>query len=280
MLPFRIPLAEWIDEGFDIILPIISPVTDVIRSFVAFLQGNLETLLWSTPGWLLLALLAVVAWRVAGRGLAIFTVFGLLLIDSLGYWTEAMTTFSIVSTGVIIAIGLGVPIGILTARRDSIYAVVRPVLDLMQTMPSFVYLIPAIFLFSIGPVPAVLATVVYSTPPAIRLTNLGIRQVRYDIVEAGRAFGSTPSQLLFKIQLPLALPSIMAGINQTIMLALGMSVIAAMIGAGGLGSVVINALNRVQVGTGVAGGIAIVVMAIILDRITQALGDSETPMPR
>lgn len=277
MLPFDIPLGDWIDAALAWLFPVIAPVTDAIKGGVTWLLANLELGLNAVPPLLLTAVVTAIAWRIAGRGVAAISLLGLLLIDGMGYWTEAMTTLAIVSTGVLIAVTLGVPLGIVAARSDRFLAVLRPVLDLMQTMPSFVYLIPAIFLFSIGRVPAVMATVIYSMPPAIRLTNLGIRQVRNDIIEAGRAFGCTPWQLLTKIQLPLALPAIMAGINQTIMMALSMSVVAAMIGARGLGSIVIQALNTVQIGKGFEGGIAIVIMAVILDRITQALAGREAP---
>ncbi|REJ37617.1 MAG: glycine/betaine ABC transporter [Bacillota bacterium] len=266
------PLGQWIDGALEWLFPRFAPVTGAIKAGVTWLLANLEMGLNAVPPLLLVAAVTLVAWRVAGRGVAAVSLLGLLLIDGMGYWTEAMTTLSIVSTGVLISLSLGIPLGILAARSDRFLAVLRPILDLMQTMPSFVYLIPAIFLFSIGRVPAVIATVIYSMPPAIRLTNLGIRQVRSDIIEAGRAFGCTPWQLLTRIQLPLALPSIMAGINQTIMMALSMSVVAAMIGARGLGSIVIQALNTVQIGKGFEGGLAIVIMAVILDRITQALG--------
>jgi len=272
VLPFDIPLGQWIDGALEWLFPRFAPVTGAIKAGVTWLLANLEMGLNAVPPLLLVAAVTLVAWRVAGRGVAAVSLLGLLLIDGMGYWTEAMTTLSIVSTGVLISLSLGIPLGILAARSDRFLAVLRPILDLMQTMPSFVYLIPAIFLFSIGRVPAVIATVIYSMPPAIRLTNLGIRQVRSDIIEAGRAFGCTPWQLLTRIQLPLALPSIMAGINQTIMMALSMSVVAAMIGARGLGSIVIQALNTVQIGKGFEGGLAIVIMAVILDRITQALG--------
>jgi len=272
VLPFDIPLGQWIDGALEWLFPRFAPVTGAIKAGVTWLLANLEMGLNAVPPLLLVAAVTLVAWRVAGRGVAAVSLLGLLLIDGMGYWTEAMTTLSIVSTGVLISLSLGIPLGILAARSDRFLAVLRPILDLMQTMPSFVYLIPAIFLFSIGRVPAVIATVIYSMPPAIRLTNLGIRQVRSDIIEAGRAFGCTPWQLLTRIQLPLALPSIMAGSNQTIMMALSMSVVAAMIGARGLGSIVIQALNTVQIGKGFEGGLAIVIMAVILDRITQALG--------
>lgn len=272
MTPFHIPLGDWIDAVIKVVFPIIDPVTDRIRIVVAYILANLEMFFLAVPPVVLLAAIVAVSWRIAGRGVALFSLVGLMLIDGMGYWPRAMTTMALVSTGVLIAVGIGIPLGILAARKDGVERVIRPILDMMQTMPSFVYLIPAIFLFRLGRVPAVIATVIYAMPPAIRLTNLGIRQVRADIIEAARAFGSTPSQMLFKVQLPLALPTIMAGVNQTIMMALAMSVVAAMIGAGGLGSIVINALNQVKIGMGFEGGLSIVIMAIILDRITQALG--------
>jgi glycine betaine/proline transport system permease protein len=192
-------------------------------------------------------------------------------IGTLGLWALSMETLALIATAVLISILLGVPTGILSAGSDRVDRIVRPVLDVMQTMPAFVYLIPALMFFGIGKVPGVIATVIFAVPPAVRLTNLGIRQVPKDLVEAAHTFGSTSFQLLIKVQLPLALPSIMAGINQTIMLSLSMVVLAAMIAAGGLGREVIMALGQVDIGRGFVAGAAIVLVAMILDRITQSL---------
>jgi glycine betaine/proline transport system permease protein len=200
----------------------------------------------------------------------------LFFIGALGLWDQTMTTLAIIVTSVGVSVLIGIPIGIIAAKNDRFEASLRPLLDGMQTMPSFVYLIPAVFFFGIGKVPAVVATVVYAVPPCIRLTNLGIRQVASDVVEAGHSFGATASQILFKIQLPLARPSIMAGVNQTIMMALAMVVIASMIGAAGLGLEVLRGIERLDVGRGFVAGISIVVVAIMIDRVSQALGKMQT----
>ena len=194
----------------------------------------------------------------------------------MGLWAGTMETLSLVLASTMIAIVLGIPVGIAMARKSAIASMVRPVLDLMQTMPAFVYLIPAAMFFGLGAVPGTIATVIFAMPPVVRLTHLGIRQVHAEFVEAGQAFGCTPMQLLLKVQLPNAMPSIMAGINQTIMLSLSMVVIASMIGAGGLGNTVLTGIQRLDVGTGFEGGLAVVILAVILDRITQSFGKERT----
>jgi glycine betaine/proline transport system permease protein len=191
-------------------------------------------------------------------------------------WAETISTMSLVIASSLFALAVGFPIGIAMSKNDWVEAIVRPILDLMQTMPPFVYLIPAAMFFGLGKVPGAVATVIFSMPPAVRLTNLGIRQVTEEHVEAGRAFGCTPRQLLVKVQLPLAKPSIMAGVNQTIMLALSMVVIASMIGAGGLGNTVLTGIQRLNIGLGFEGGLGVVILAIILDRITQSFGRTAT----
>jgi glycine betaine/proline transport system permease protein len=195
----------------------------------------------------------------------------MVLIGSFGYWDLAMMTLAIIVASVIISLALGIPIGIIMARSNPVESGLKPLLDGMQTMPSFVYLIPALMLFGLGKVPAVFATVIYAMPPIIRLTNVGIRQVPHSVVEAAQAFGSSSRQILFEAQLPLAIPSIMVGINQTTMMALAMVVIASMIGAKGLGMEVLLAINRIQIGRGFEAGLCIVLLAIIIDRITHAL---------
>jgi glycine betaine/proline transport system permease protein len=216
----------------------------------------------------------LLAWRVAGWRIALLCVFSLVLTGTFGMWDPAMSTLALIGTAVIISVAIGIPLGIFAGKSNTFEALIRPVLDGMQTMPSFVYLIPALLFFGLGKVPAIIATVIYAVPPAIRLTCLGLRQVPVETVEAARAFGSTPFQLLTKVQLPLALPSIMAGINQTTMMALAMAVIASLVGAGGLGLEVLKAIQRIQVGRGVAAGLSIVILAIIIDRITQAFAKS------
>ena len=203
----------------------------------------------------------------------------MLAVVVLGIFDQAMSTLALLTVATLLSVVLGVPSGILAARSDRYDAIQRPVLDMMQTMPSFVYLIPVLMLFGLGKVPAIIATVIYAVPPIIRLTNLGIRQVDVNTVEAARAFGTTRNQLLFKVQIPLAMPTVMAGLNQTIMMALAMVVIAAIIGARGLGVEVLNGIARLDVGRGVIGGLGIVVMAIILDRITQGLAQTRKPIP-
>lgn len=220
---------------------------------------------------LLIALLTFLSYWIGSIRIAIFTAFGLLLILNLGYWDNTMQTLALVMTSAIISIAIGIPVGILSARKISIENTLKPILDFMQTMPAFVYLIPTVIFFGLGVVPGVIASVIFAIPPTIRLTNLGIKQVPADLVEAADAFGSTPSQKLIKLQLPLALPTIMAGINQTIMLSLSMVVIASMIGAQGVGADVYRAVTQLKTGIGFEAGLAVVILAIILDRITQHL---------
>lgn len=250
----------------------LEPVFDALSAMLDTMMDGFEGTLLFPPTVVTILLLSILAWWIAGRGVGIFSVIGLLLIESMGYWEETMVTLSQVGTSALVALIIGIPIGIWASRNNAVHHAVRPILDFMQTMPAFVYLIPAVMFFSLGAVPGVVATVIFSMPPAVRLTNLGIRQVDEEVVEAAQAFGSTKRQLLFKVQLPLATPTILAGVNQTIMLALSMVVIAAMIGAGGVGGVVYKGITTVQVGMGFEGGIAIVILAIFLDRITQALG--------
>lgn len=270
---FNLPLESWTNdfvEGW--LIPLLGPLFDQISAYISiFLKGFESFLLWLPPE-LIAIVIAIIAWRTAGRGIAIFSLIGLLYLGSVNIWDAAMQTLAVVLVATVFSIIIGVPIGIWCAKNDRVDRIVRPILDFMQTLPSFVYLIPTILLFGIGGVPAVISTFVFATPPAVRLTNLGIRQVPGDVVEAARAFGSTSGQMLMKVQLPMALPTILAGINQTIMLALSMAVIASMIGAPGLGSIVMAGISRVDVGMGLVGGLGIVVLAIILDRVTEGIG--------
>lgn len=269
---FDMPLEKWTNSFVDDWL---LPVTgDFFNSFSEGLRSFIDgvtDLLIAIPPELLVLILVLVSWKIAGKGLAIFALLGSLYLGSVDLWIEAIQTVSIVIVSTLISIIIGIPLGILAATNKVTANIVRPILDFMQTLPSFVYLIPAILLFGLGNVPAVIATFVFATPPAVRMTTLGIIQVPTDVVEASTAFGSTKWQLLYKVQLPLAMPSIMAGINQTMMLALSMAVIASMIGAPGLGSVVLEGISTVNVGLGLTGGLGIVVLAIVMDRITQGL---------
>ena len=265
-------VSKWIDGAVDWLVINGDAVFSGIKD--GLLRGLLlpmdRFLLW-LPWWALVIVTVAVAWKVAGKRIAVISGVSLIVLGSLGLWDSAMSTLAIVLASTVVALGLGIPIGIAAAKSPHFDGVLRPVLDGMQTMPSFVYLIPAIMLLGIGKVPAVMATVIYAIPPIIRLTSLGIRQVDREVVEAARAFGSTSFQVLSKVEFPMALPTIMAGVNQTIMMALAMVVLASMIGAKGLGVEVLNGLARLEVGRGFLGGVGIVIMAIILDRISQGL---------
>jgi len=266
------PLGEWINIAVDWLTRTLAPVFDIITELIRTPLVAIEHFLWWLPWWVILAIFVGVAWKFTRWKIALFATLGLVFIGVMGVWDDTMTTLAIVVVSVIVSLIIGIPLGISSAKSDRVYGILRPVLDLMQTMPAFVYLIPAVFFFGLGKVPAVVATCIYAIPPCIRLTNLGIRQVPAETVEAGKAFGTTTRQLLFKIQLPLALPSIMAGVNQTIMMALAMVVICSMIGTAGLGLEVLRGIQRLDFGRAFIAGISIGIMAIILDRITQSLG--------
>jgi glycine betaine/proline transport system permease protein len=259
-------LVDWIEQYFGWLL-------DGISEALRFLIGGFQDLLVLIPPPVLILLVSVLVWFITRRDikLAALTALGLLLIWDLQLWNLAMLTLALVLVSTIVALAISIPLGIAAAGSDPLNAALRPALDFMQTMPSFVYLIPAVIFFGLGSVPGTIATVVFAMPPALRLTNLGIRQVPTELIEVADAFGSTPRQKLFKVQLPVALPTIMAGVNQCIMLALSMTVIASMIGAGGLGYQVLVGIQRVDIGMGFEAGLAIVIIAIILDRITQNL---------
>ena len=263
------PIANGVDDATSWITRegsfLFDRISDVIKEILIWLEDTLRWLPWPV----LITAIALLAWRMAGLYIGIFSALVLLLIGFTGLWESSMETLALMLTSVIISVVIAVPVGIMAARNNAIDAILRPVLDMMQTMPSFVYLVPAIFFFGLGNVPAVVATIIYAVPPAIRLTNLGIRQVSPETVEAARAFGATPLQLLLKVQIPLALPTIMAGINQTIMMALAMVVVASLVGGGGLGEDVLKAIGRLEVGNSLLAGLGIVILAIILDRITQ-----------
>ncbi len=269
----RIPIGNAIEAVIDFLIEHFSFATIAFTRVMDGVIRLIENWLLILPPWLFIVLAtAIVWWLSKKRSIALFTVIGLVLIWSMGLWSATVSTITLVLIATITAIILGVPIGIAAALSQAVYRIVWPILDVMQTMPAFVYLIPAIPFFGLGKVAAIFATVIFSMPPAIRLTCLGIRQVPKELVECSDAFGSNRRQKLFKLQLPLATPTIMAGINQTVMLALSMVVIAAMIGAGGLGGEVWRAIQRLQMGIGFEAGIGIVIVAIILDRVLQQVG--------
>ena len=225
------------------------------------------------PWWLVIILVFLLGWRIKSWKSGLLYAALIFLIGTFGLWTEMMSTLGLVITGVIISLIIGIPVGILTAYSDRLEVILKPILDAMQTMPSFVYLIPAIMLFSLGLVPAVFATTIYAIPPVLRLTNLAIRRVPKEMKEAAKSFGSSKWQTLFKVELPQALPTIMTGINQTIMMAIAMVVTTAMVGARGVGINVITAINRIDIAMGFEAGVTIVIMAVILDRITQGMAE-------
>lgn len=268
---YRIPLGQLVSVGVDWLLKHYGHLFDafavVINAFIHVLKNGLIILPW----WLFILIVAVVAWRVRGWQLSIGSALGLLLIYDMQLWPALLDTLILVIISAFVSIITGLPLGILAARSHKFQRVMSPILDFMQTMPSFVYLIPALMFFGLGTVPAVFATVIFAMPPVIRLTSLGIRQVPVELVEVGEAFGSTPYQLLWKIQLPLAMPTIMAGINQTMMLSLSMVVIAAMIGSGGFGQGVLSGISQMDIGKGFENGLAVVIIAMILDRLSQGL---------
>ncbi|WP_374828332.1 ABC transporter permease [Mycoplana dimorpha] len=265
-------IGDGVDSAVNYILDNFAPLLDIIAAAIGTVTSGIQNGLLAAPMTLGLAIFVLLSlWRV-GFKFAVFTGLSLWLVGHMGLWTAMMETLSLVLASTLIAMIIGLPLGVAMARSNRVATVVRPILDLMQTMPAFVYLIPAAMFFGLGAVPGTIATVIFSMPPVVRLTNLGIRQVHVEFIEAGNAFGCTASQLLFKVQLPNAMPSIMAGINQTIMLSLSMVVIASMIGAGGIGNTVLTGIQRLDVGTGFEGGIAVVILAVILDRITQSLG--------
>jgi glycine betaine/proline transport system permease protein len=272
IIDFEIPVGAWVEDGVDWVQTNLTGVLDGISEGLELVIDSFEGALQGLPAPLLATLIVLLAtWRVGWR-FGLFAVAAVVLIFGMGIWPETVSTLALVIASSLVALVIGIPIGIAMARHDPVEAMVRPILDFMQTMPPFVYLIPAAIFFGLGKVPGSIATLIFAMPPAVRLTNLGIRQVSAEHVEAGKAFGCTSHQLLFKVQLPLAMPSIMAGVNQTIMLALSMVVIASMIGAGGLGNTVLTGIQRLNVGLGFEGGLGVVLLAILLDRITQSFG--------
>lgn len=267
----ELPVADWVEAGVDWLTDNLAFLFDALKDGGDTLMDSMVDLLSFIPPVLFILLVAVAAFFATGKkfGLAAFSIVGLLYIYNQGLWEQLLETLTLVIIASLISIIIGIPVGIWMAKSQWANTIIQPVLDFMQTMPAFVYLIPAVAFFGIGMVPGVFSSVIFALPPTVRFTNLGIRQVSEEMVEAAESFGSTGSQKLFKVELPLAKPTIMAGINQTILLALSMVVIASMIGAPGLGEDVLTALQRAQVGSGFVAGLGLVVLAIILDRLMQ-----------
>jgi glycine betaine/proline transport system permease protein len=269
-----LPLGEWIDGLVKWLIDNDGGTLAGLGAGVEALTETAEGLLLAAPIWLVAGLFVLTGlWRVGWR-FALFCVASFAIIVSTGFWPQTMVTLALITAATLISLAVGLPLGIWMSRSDRVVAWVRPTLDFMQTMPAFVYLIPAAMLFGLGRVPGVLATVIFAMPPVVRLTNLGIRQVDREKLEAGISFGCTPSQVLWKVQIPSALPSIMAGVNQTIMMALSMVIIASMVGAGGLGNDVLASIQRLDIGLGFESGLAVVLLAIMMDRITETFGST------
>ena len=268
----EIPIARWVNSAISWIIGHFGDAFNVLNSVIEGVVNTLSVVLTAPPPLVMIVILAVIAFFLSGWRITLFTVLGLLLVISIGLWNDTMLTLSLILVATIVCLAIGIPIGIVAAKSRRLEEVILPILDLMQTMPAFVYLVPFVFLLGLGAGPALLATVIFATPPAVRLTMLGIQQVPKETVEAAHAFGSTPMQTLFKVELPLSLSSIRAGVNQVIMLSLSMVVIAGLVGFEGLGKPVVTGLQQLNVGLAFEGGVGIVVLAIILDRVTRGIG--------
>ncbi|MFI8745737.1 ABC transporter permease [Pseudomonas sp. NPDC077186] len=272
----KLDLGSWVNDVVQHLLDNYSGAFDSVGSVVSGFSEGIEQLLMLPPAWLLIAIFVGLGlWRIGAR-FAAFTAVSFILIVMTGFWEQTVVTLGLTFSATLISLLLGIPLGIWAAKSERVALVIRPILDFMQTMPAFVYLIPAAMLFGLGRVPGIIATVIFAMPPAVRLTSLGIRQVNKEIIEAGQSFGCNGRQLLFKVQLPNAMPSIMAGVNQTIMMALSMVIIASMVGAGGLGNDVLASIQRLDIGLGFESGMAVVLLAIILDRITESFGTKQS----
>ena len=271
----KFPLGDLINQAVAWIMTTWGdPLSAFSKNFDKFIVG-FHHILTILPWWLFIIIIVILALKTSGWKLALGSAIGLLLIYNLELWPDFLDTVVLVLVSAFISVLFGIPLGIIAGKSKGFHRIVTPVLDVMQTMPSFVYLIPALMFFGLGNFAAIFATIIFAMPPVIKLTDLGIRQVPVDLIEVGEAFGSNPWQLLFNIQLPIALPTIMAGLNQTMMLSLSMVVITAMIGAGGLGAGVLYAISQMNIGMGFENGIAVVILAIILDRLTQSIAHSK-----
>ncbi len=269
-----VPVGTWVETFLQWVVTNFRFIFQAIKVPFEIVLTGLEDALTQAPDLVVLALIILVAWQAGGRRLGLISAACMLAIGLMGAWEESMTTLSIVLTCVVFCSLIGIPLGVYSAKNDRFWTVLQPMLDLMQTIPSFVYLVPIVMLFSIGNVSGVIVTFIYALPPVVRLTNLGIRQVRGDMVEAARAFGASNRQTLYKVELPLAMPTIMAGVNQTIMMALSMVVVSSMISVTGLGQMVLRGIGRLDMGLATVGGLGIVFLAIVIDRVSQSFGIS------
>ncbi|MET0958860.1 MAG: proline/glycine betaine ABC transporter permease [Psychrobacillus psychrotolerans] len=269
----RIPIGDVVENFIDFLAMNFDAFFDFIFVISSSMIKGLEAGLLAIPWWIFIIIIFLLGWYFTNLYGGLLFGFFIFMIGTFDLWPETMTTISIVLISVILSLLIGIPLGVATAFSKSLSTIMRPVLDAMQTMPSFVYLIPVIFFFPLGNVPAVIATIIYALPPVIRLTELGIRNVDKEVVESAQSFGSSTSQMLMKVQLPQALPTIMAGVNQTTMMALSMAVVGSMVGAQGLGERVLYAINRIDISLGFEAGISIVFLAIIIDRITGGIAN-------
>lgn len=267
-----IPIGTWLETGFEWFKDTFDAVFEVIGDFLTITIDAISGVLLAPAPLILTVIFAVLAWLVKDWKLGVGTVIGMVLIIGMDMWEQSMETLALVVVATLVALIIGIPLGILAARSDGVSRVVKPVMDFLQTMPGFVWLVPVVKLFSIGVAGAMVATVIFALAPAVRLTELGIRQVDREVVEAGQAFGAAPRQILKDIQLPLALPTVMAGVNQVIMLSLSMAVIAGLVGAGGLGNEVVSGISTLDLALGFDAGISVVILAIFLDRLTGSIG--------
>ena len=272
LLGWRIPLGDWVEEGLDWLLLNFQFVWDSIRVALRTAYERLDELLNLPPSWVMIILLAALAVYARGWRFAVGSAAALLFIDLLAQWENTMHTLALVIIACGLAALLAIPIGIVAARSQIMSALIKPILDFMQTLPALIYVLLAVLFFRVGVVPGIVATIIFAMPPGIRLTELGIRHVDAEVVEAGHAFGSSPGKILRQIQLPLALPTIMAGVNQVIMLTLSMVVLAGLVGTQGLGQAVVSAITTGNTGLGIEAGLAVVILAIYLDRVTAAIG--------
>lgn len=276
---YTVPIQDWINTAVNLLVTHFRPFFQTIRYPFSVTLDGIEGVFITIPPLILLPILGLIIWQLAGGKIAVYSVIALIVLGFLGVWEQTMMTLSLMVTAVLFCAAIGIPVGIACASSDRVEQSVRPVLDFMQTLPLFVYLVPVVMLFGIGKVSGVIATLVVAMPPLIRLTNLGIRQVSTEVVEAAVAFGSTPRQVLWEVLLPLAMPTILTGLNQTIMAALSMSVVTSMIAVQGLGMMVLQGTGSLDVGLAAVGGLGIALIAIMLDRITQAIGQADRHTP-